>query len=58
MSAADDVYIEEMNAARERAYNQIENAIRELYALNTAECAIVLSVRIIYRDIVEEVLCE
>ena len=53
--SASDFIINDMNAMREAAYDQIENAIRDLYALNTAESAIVMSVRIIYRDIEEEV---
>ena len=53
MSAADEIYIEEMNSARELAYNQIEDAINDLFALGISESAILLSVRILYSELTE-----
>ena len=53
MSAQSDLYIEEMNAARELAYNQIEDAINDLFALGISESAILLSVRILYSELAE-----
>lgn len=60
MGAQSELMIQEMNEALETAYNQIEDAIRNLYALDVAESAILLSVRIIYRNIKdgEESLCK
>ena len=53
MSAQSDLYIEEMNAACEAAYNQIEDAINDLFVLGVAESAILLSVRITYNELKE-----
>ena len=53
MSAADEIYIEEMNNARNAAYNQIEDAINDLFVLDISESAILLSVRVIYNDLKE-----
>ena len=53
MSAADEIYIEEMNSARELAYNQIEDAINDLFSLGIAESVILLSVRVIYTELAE-----
>ena len=53
MSAADEIYIEEMNSARELAYNQIEDAINDLFVLDVSESAILLSVRILYSELKE-----
>ena len=58
MSATSDFVIHDMNTIRDTAYDQIEKAIRDLHMLHIAESTIVLSVRIIYRNIEEEVLCE
>lgn len=54
MGAQKELWIHEMNAALETNYNQIEDAIRNLYALGVAESAIIMSVRIIYRSIIDE----
>ena len=53
MSAQSDLFIEEMNAARELAYNQIEDAINDLFVLEVSESAILLSIRIIYSGLKE-----
>ena len=53
MSAQSDLFIEGMNNARDAAYNQIEDAINDLFVLDVSESAILLSVRIIYNDLKE-----
>lgn len=54
MGAQSELIIQNMNEALERNYKQIENAIRNLYALDVAESAITMSVCIIYRGIIDE----
>lgn len=53
MSAQSDLFIEDMNNARDAAYTQIEDAINDLFVLDVSESAILLSVRIIYNDLKE-----
>ena len=53
MSAQSELYIEDMNNARDAAYNQIEDAINDLFALDVSESAILLSVRVIYNGLKE-----
>ena len=53
MSAQSDLFIEDMNNAREAAYNQIEDAINDLFVLEVSESAILLSVRVIYTELRE-----
>ena len=54
MGAQSELIIQDMNEALETNYNQIEDAIRNLLVLGVAESAIIMSVRIIYRDIIDE----
>ena len=54
MAAQSELIIQDMNEILETNYNQIENAIRNLRGLGVAESAIIMSVRIIYRDIIDE----
>ena len=53
MSAADEIYIEDMNNVLDAAYTQIEDAIKDLFVLDVSESAILLSVRIIYNELKE-----
>ena len=53
MSAQSDLIIEDMNNARDAAYNQIEDAINDLFGLGVPESAILLSVRVIYTELAE-----
>ena len=53
MSAQSDLFIEDMNNARDAAYNQIEDAINDLFVLGVSESAILLSVRVIYTELTE-----
>lgn len=54
MSAQSESIIEDMNNIRDAAYDKIKEAVRDLYGLGVAESAILLSLRIIYRDIQDE----
>ena len=53
MSAQSDLFIEDANNAREAAYDQIEDAVIDLFVLEVSESAILLSIRIIYNDLKE-----
>ena len=53
MDAVKQLCIEDINNARDAAYNQIEDAIIDLFRLGIVESAILLSVRVIYNDLAE-----
>lgn len=53
MGAQNKLDIIDMNNARDNAYNQIQDAVNDLFSLGIAESAILLSVRVIYHDLEE-----
>lgn len=50
--------IKDINEKSTNAYDKIEEAVRELRSIGVSESAITLSVRVLYRDIDEEVFEE
>lgn len=54
MSATTEDVINDLNTRNEIAYTILVEAVRELYMIGISESAITLSVRMIYRDITEE----
>lgn len=53
MGAQSKLDIIDMNNTVEAAYTQIEAAVEDLFCLDIAESAILLTVRIIYNDLEE-----
>lgn len=50
MGAVKEFYIEETDNAREAAYNQIQDALNDLFSLGVVESVILLTVCAIYNE--------